>query len=206
MARKNNPYFDDFIKMINFSYQAAEHLQASLQDYRADTLEEQRRAMHQIENQEDELKHSMMNRLMKEFVPPIDRADIINLSNGLDDITDKIEDILIRLYMYNIKKIRPAALVYAEIIVRSCKTLQQALAEFPNFRKSNSLMNMLIEINSIEEEGDRLYVEAVRELYEKGDDSIEISSWSKLFDLFEECCDACEHAADVMEIIIMKNS
>ena len=206
MAKKDNPYFNDFISMIEFSCKASEHLQSSLKNFNPATLSEQRVAMHKKENAEDKVKHAMMERLVKEFVPPLDREDIATLANEMDDITDKIEDILIRMYMYNVKSIREDAIVFCDIIVRSCKALCKAMNEFPNFRKSKDLVQKIIDVNTMEEEGDEIFVEAMRKLYQTCNDPIEISIWSKLFDLFEQCCDSCEHVANVLEQVIMKNS
>ena len=206
MAKKNSPYFDDFITMVNFSCRAAEYLQTVLKDFDPKTLPQRREAMHEIEHAADEVKHAMMKRLAKEFVTPIDREDIIQMTNELDDVTDKIDDILIRIYMYNIGKLRPAALAFADVIARCCKALQVAMQEFPNFHKSEDLRQALIDVNTMEEEGDTIYIDAMRELYKKCDNPIEVAAWSELYDRLEDCCDACEHVADVMEIIVMKNS
>ncbi len=206
MAKKNSPYFDDLITMVNFSVRAAEYLQTVLEDFKSDTLQQRREAMHEIEHAEDEVKHGMMKRLAKEFVTPIDREDIIRLANELDDVTDKIDDILIRMYMYNVTEIRPAAKTFAEVISQCCKALQVAMVEFPNFHKSTTLKQAIIDVNSMEEEGDVIYIDAVRKLYKKGCDPIEVSVWSDLFDRLEDCCDTCEHVAELMELIVMKNS
>jgi len=206
MAKKDNPYFQDFITMIEFSCQAAEYLEETLQSFNPDTLPQKREDMHKIEHAADEVRHTLMRRLVKEFVPPINREDIIKLSGDLDTITDKIEDILIRIYMYNVKTILPDALLFANIIVRCCRALQQAVVEFPDSRKSKVLVPKIIEVNTIEEEGDAIYVEAVRRLYESGVDPVEKAVWSTLFDLFEDCCDVCEHVADGLGSIVMNNA
>lgn len=206
MAKKKAPYFDDFVEMMEVSVQAAEFLQATLLDFDPAILEEKCEEMHEIENRGDYLKHEMMNRLLKEFITPIDREDIVAMAGGLDDITDKIEDVLLRLRMYNITEIPEAAKTYAGIIIRACQKLGEAMKEFSNFRKSTTLQELIIEINSIEEEGDRLYVETVSELFRKEKNPIAITAWSKLFDLMEDCCDCCEHVADVIEVTMMKNS
>jgi uncharacterized protein Yka (UPF0111/DUF47 family) len=203
---KSNPYYDDFIKMIAFSCQAAGHLRASLENFSHENLDGQRATMHEIEHAEDMVRHDLMRRLVREFVTPIDREDIIALANELDEVTDKIEDILIRMYMYNIRDVRPAALAFAEVIENCTKALQRAMAEFPNFHKSTTLREAIIEVNTLEESGDKIYVDAVRELYEGGVDPVEVIAWSELFDRFEDCCDVCEHVANTMEIIVMKNS
>lgn len=206
MSKKNSPYFDDFIAMAEFSCQAADYLHKVMTDYRPDTLEQRREEMHQIEHTADAAKHSMMARLNKEFVTPIDREDIIQLANELDNVTDKIDDILIRMYMYNIKTVRPVAIVFTDVIVRCCQALRTAILEFQNFHKSTTLIPAIIEVNTAEEEGDTLYIDAVRDLYQNVSDPIEVTAWSELFDRLEDCCDACEHVADSLEIIALKNS
>lgn len=205
MAKKDNPYFNDFISMIELSCKAAEFLQRSIKNYDPETLSEQRITMHKIENEEDQLKHAMTERLMKEFVPPIDREDIATLSHELDNITDKIENVLLRMYMYDIRHIREEAFMFSDIILRCCNTLREAMIEFPNFRKSKILPQKIVEVNAMEEEGDELYIEAMHKLYKECDEPITLAIWSKLFDLFEQSCDACEHVANMIERVIMKN-
>ncbi len=203
---KTSPYFDDFIKMIDLSCRAAELLKASLDDFNPETLPARRAAMHEIEHAEDEVRHEMLRRLAREFVTPIDREDIIALANEMDDITDNIEDILIRMYMYNVKSVRPEAIRFADVIVGCTKALQQAMTEFPNFHKSTTLKKSIIAVNTMEESGDVIYVDAVRTLYESGSNPLEVSAWSELFDRLEDCCDICEHVANTMEVIVMKNT
>lgn len=206
MAKKNSPYFEDFITMSKFSCAAAEYLQSVLNDFKPEALPECMDAMHEIEHAEDEVKHRIMHKLVKEFITPIDREDIVQLANVLDDVTDTIDDILIRMYMYNVKAVRPAALQFADVIVRCCNALHASMKAFSNFHKSTAIMQDIINVNSMEEEGDAIYIGAVRELYETCLDPIEVIAWSELFDRLEDCCDACEHVADAMASIVLKNS
>ena len=206
MAKKINPYFQDFITMIEFSCQAAKYLETVLKEFDPETLPQQRTDMHAIEHAADQVRHTLMQRLAKEFVPPIDREDIAKLADDLDDITDKIEDILIRIYMYNVKTILPDAVSFSDVIVRCCEALRQTMIEFPDARKSKLLTQKIIEVNTIEEEGDAIYIKAVRRLYESNLGPTETAVWSTLFDLLEECCDACEAVADGLGNIIMNNA
>ena len=206
MAKKNSPYFEDFITMVGFSVKAAEYLQTVLTDFDANTLSVKRKEMHDIEHAEDNIRHGMMKRLVKEFVTPIDREDIIQLANVLDTVTDTIDDILTRMYIYNIKEVRPAALKFGEVIVRCCKALQTAMIEFPNFQKSKTLLQAIIEVNNMEEEADALYVDVMHELYQNDPDPKNVIVWSELYEQLEDCCDACEDAADMVQIIVMKNA
>lgn len=206
MAKKKTPYFDDFIKMAEVSCRAAAFLKGALTDFQPDQLAQQCIDMHHMENEEDMMKHDMMARISKEFITPIDREDIIEMANELDDVTDKIEDILIRIRMYNVREIREDAFGYLDIIERSCGKMLEAMKEFPNFRKSATLTDAIIAVNTIEEEGDGLYIKAVHKLFRNEKDPIAIVAWSNIFDLMEDCCDACEDVANTMEVVRMKNS
>lgn len=206
MAKKKVSYFDDFITMMESSCKAADYLHQALLDFDPATLDDHCATMHIIENDEDTIKHGIMAKLVKEFITPIDREDIIEMANELDDVTDAIEDILIHIRMYNITEIRRDALDYVDIIIRSCNTLLEAIKEFPNFHKSKVLKDNIIAINTIEEEGDKLYIKAVSELFKTEKDPIAILAWNNVFDLLEDCCDSCENVADTMEMVMMKNS
>ena len=206
MAKKDSLYFKDFVSMIEISCRAAEHLQTSLKEFSPDQVQKRRSEIHEIENEADRLKHEMMERLVKEFIPPIDREDIVSLVHRLDDITDKIEDVFIHVYMFDVRKILPDALLMADVIVRCCQALKVAMVEFPNFHKSRVLSQKIIDVNTMEGEADLIYIEAIRKLYTTDGDPTEIYVWTKLFRLFEDCCDACEDAADELETVVLKNS
>ena len=151
-------------------------------------------------------KHEMMAVLVKAFITPIEREDIILLSQSIDEVTDKIEDVLIRIYINNVQQIRPEALAFIKVIIRCCEALKEVMEEFADFRKSKTLHGLIIEINALEEEGDRLFIESMRRLHAEVTDPIEIIAWREIYVYLEKCCDACEHVADVVESVIMKNT
>ena len=102
--------------------------------------------------------------------------------------------------------VKPDAVAFARLLIRCCEVTKTALEEFPNFRKSKKLKELLIEISDLEEEGDRQFIQAMRTLHTDGSDAIEIIAWREIYIYLEKCADACEHVADVMESIVMKNS
>lgn len=207
MAKKQgNNYFEMFVNMVDYCCQAAEYLHGSLEKFAPELLQEQIKEMHAIEHRADIAKHDMMRKLVKEFITPIERDDIIELSVCIDDVTDAVEDVLLKMYMYNIRSLQPEAIEFSSIIEQCCKALQKALLEFHNFKKSSTIHDMLVEINRLEEVGDRLYSEAVRRLYTTGGDPLQVLAWTETYRRMEHCCDACEHAADVIESVIMQNS
>lgn len=204
--KQGNFYFDKLSISAGYSCAAAELLDKILVNFSTDHLEEKLSEMHSIEHAADIDKHLMMSRLIHEFITPIEREDIIQLSQELDDITDQVEEILRCIYMYNIRSIRPEALEFSKLVIQACTALKKAFDELPNFKKSAELKKHIIEINRIENIGDSMYTQVIRKLYTTLTDSMEILSWVKIFDLFENCFDSCEHVANSIERVVFKNS
>jgi hypothetical protein len=207
MSRKNDyNYFEAFAKVSKFSLNSAEILHKTLANFNPSEIATKVKEMHHIEHSADIAKHEIMDHLVKEFLPPIEREDITSLSQEIDDVTDSVEDVLLFISMFNIQKIRPEILKFTELIARTCKSMDEAVAEFKNFRSSKKLKDKIIEINRLEEDGDELYVEMVHNLYRTSTDPIELMTWTEIMHRLELCCDNCEDVADVIEGIVMKNS
>lgn len=207
MARKNElNYFETFVKGVDYACRAAEMLRDNLRNYDPASLPDRMKELHEIEHAADIGKHEMMGRLARDFITPIEREDIMELANKIDDVTDSIEDVLMRAYMFNIKTVREESHAFSEVIVTCCAALKKMLEEFHNFHKSSVIKDLIIDINKLEEDGDRIYTQSVHHLYATCTDPVEIIAWTELFDRFEKCCDLCEDVADVVESVIMKNT
>lgn len=207
MAKKQDLfYFENFIACAEDSCEAAQMLKETLQDFNPEELKEKLDELHEIEHRADMKKHDMLDHLAKEFLPPIEREDIVLLSQNIDNITDKVEDVMLRLYMNNVKEIEPNAVSMTDTIIRCCDAVKELLEEFSNFKKSKNLKHLVIRINDLEEEADRMFIESVRALYVEGDSPLKIIAWRDIYIYLERCADACEHVADVVESVVMKNS
>ncbi len=203
---RGNDYFDIFVTMGDYACKTAQALQKIIENFDPDDLEDKLAALHEIEHAADEEKHTLMEKLAKEFIAPIEREDILRMASQLDDVVDGIEDILIIMYMYNVRKILPEANEFMKIIIQSCSATMTTLKEFRNFKKSKSIKDSIIEINRLEETGDKLYSDAMRRLYQSGSDPVEIMAWTEVYSRMERCTDACEHTANLVEEVIMKNT
>jgi predicted phosphate transport protein (TIGR00153 family) len=207
MARKKGEtYFDTFVELVGYSCKAAELLKEILNDFDSEMLPQKMKEMHEIEHSGDEARHRMIRRLAKEFITPIEREDIMAMADSIDTVTDTIEDVLMRMYMYNISQVTEHALKMTDVIVKCCNTLKTALNEFSNFRKSTKLHELVVEVNRLEEEGDVLFMEATRKLYVECKDYRELAAWDTTYHYLEKCCDSCEDVANAIESVIMKNS
>lgn len=204
--KKSNDYFEMLVELIGYSCEAASLLDETICNFRVNELDEKIKDMHKIEHDADIKKHELINKLSKEFITPIERGDIIELSSEIDNITDDIEDVLVRIYMFNISVMREEALEFSKLIVRICNETSTLIKEFRNFKKSSDINKLIININDLEEEGDRLYTKGMKNFYSNIMDPIKLITWKDTFEYFEKCCDACEHVADAVESVVMKNS
>ena len=162
--------------------------------------------MHAIEHEADMLKHDMMERLGREFMTPIELEDLVALSQELDNVVDCIDDVMQRVYIHNITAMRDDVGEFTALLVRCVEALCGAVGELSNFRKSETIRPAIVDVNSLESEADALYLKAMRRLYTTERDPITVLSWTHLYEGLENCFDACEHASDVIESVIMKNS
>lgn len=207
MGRKHDyNYFEAFVSLVDYSCTASNILHQTLNDFNVSALPEKLHAMHNVEHEADVAKHDLMHELAHAFITPIEREDIVLLAHALDDVTDAIEDVLIRIYIFNITAIPDEAFEFSQIIIDCCNALKKAMEEFSNFKKPDKLYESIIEINRLEEDGDRMYMDVIRTLYVSCKDPIKVMSWTEIYDRLEKCCDTCEHAANLVEGVIMKNS
>ena len=206
MAKGDKFYFENFVASTELSKKAANYLVECLKNYDANNIEQMLEKMHEIEHNADVKKHEMNEALAKAFVTPVDREDLDMLSHQLDDVVDLIEEVLQKFYIYDIKKIDAPAVDFAKNIVRACEILCKIMNEFENFKKSKELRPLIIELNDVEEECDKLYLTSMRALTKRSTDVLETVSWRKIYESLEACADACEHVSECVGSVIMKNT
>lgn len=205
--KRTYDYFEKFIEMSSICTETAHFLSDILVDYDSTKLKEAKDEIHILENKADVIKYEILNRLAIEFIPPLDREDIIDLTRSLDKVVDNIEDILLGLYMFRVKDLSPEILEFAALIQSGSQILEELIIEFENFKKSTSIKEKVMEINEIEEKGDRLYASAMRILYDysRPFDPRTVITWTRLFDRLESTVDSIEKVAGNIESIVLKN-
>ncbi|MDO4733577.1 MAG: DUF47 family protein, partial [Bacillota bacterium] len=181
MAKKeSNYYYETFTKCAGYACEAAVLLQSCIRNYDPKNAKMYQDKVHSIEHTADGVRHELMERLMKEFLPPIEREDIVELSRAIDGVVDSIEDVLQGLYMYNVMAFRPEVKELGEVIFRSCQAMKDMVAELHRFHKSTLMREKIIEINALEEEADRLFNEALHRLYTEEKEPIYFISWNTM--------------------------
>ena len=206
MAKGDKFYFENFVACAELSKEAAAFLVNCLENYDPKNIEKMLEEMHKIEHSADLKKHEMNEALAKAFVTPVDREDLDMLSQNMDHVTDKLEEVMQKFYIYNIQAVIPSIVEFAKTIVRSCDLLCSLMAEFENFKRSKKIRDYIIKLNDVEEECDRLYLKSIRELTLTSSDVLTTISWREIFECFESCADACEHVSECVGSVIMKNT
>ena len=132
--------------------------------------------------------------------------DIFSVAENIDKMTNAIENVAFRLWMFNIKEIRSDMHEFIDLIGNCCDKITEIIAEFKNFKKSTLLKGLVVKLNDLEEHGDRLYIQAVRKLSTEDISTRDVIEWRDVYRNFENCFDAAETVADNIESATMKNS
>ena len=207
MAKKRFDYFDAFIKQIDIAEEEAEVLIEAIEGFTtSEALVSILEKAHEIEHRGDEMNHEILTNVAVDFITPIDREDIIELAQDLDDIIDLIEGTIQRFYMFDVKAMEPRAIEFAVIIKKSLKALHKSITSFREFKKIKKIRAMVEDVNQLEEQADVMYLETIRHLFTDGDvEDVRVRIWSRLFEHLEKTVDACEVVADTMSTITLKN-
>ena len=160
------------------------------------------REIKELEHEGDRFTHEVIDLLNRTFITPFDRDDMYRLITVLDDICDHIDDAAEKITGYGVREIRSQATAQAHVIHRSASKLREAIAELEGFKDSR---RVLIELRELEDEGDRIALQAISELFNGGTDAITLVRWKDIHESLEEAVNACENAADVLEAILVKN-
>lgn len=207
MSKKQDSFFfDHFIECAEYSCKSIELLETIVTDFNIDKVTEYTARMHELEHAGDLKKHEITSALVKTFITPIDREDIVSVSQNIDDLTDKIEDVLIRIYCNRVTQMRPDVIELVRVVHKCCDEVLAMLHEFSRFKKSKSLKEHIININTLEEEADKLYISCMYNLHDSSNDALQIIAWRDIYTYLENCADTTEHIADIVESVAMKNS
>lgn len=204
LSPKNDKFFDLFIKYSDIILKSGEMLKAYMED--PSSTEEKFQAIKDVEHEGDEMLHVILGELSDSFITPIDREDIHAIGNKMDDILDFVEQAASRYVMYNVKQSRQQAIIMANLVEQSTKTIKTVMSEFKNMKKNNNLTKGINDINAIENEGDVTFRRAVRELFDNKESTLEIIVWKDIYECLENILDACEHVANIVEGVVMKHA
>jgi uncharacterized protein len=201
LVPRDRVFFDLFNKAGQNTLRAARQLKDMLQQWPDD--KGLAREILLAEQEGDKITHEIVQRVQTTFVTPLDGGDIYALATQLDDIVDYIDETADFLGLYKIEAPMEQSLAMADVLVESCEQLAAALEHLRGFK---DLEPYFIEIHRLENDGDRLYRDAVASLFANGIDPMVVIRWKDIFTVLERAVDACETAAHIIEGIVIKNA
>jgi predicted phosphate transport protein (TIGR00153 family) len=151
----------------------------------------------------DRITHDIIQRLNQTFVTPIDREDIYALASALDDVVDYTEEVSDYLGLYKIEAPMSQAQDLAHVLHAAARQISEAMPRLRGFR---DISHYTVEINRLENDGDRITREAIASLFDNGIDPMVVIRWKDIFERLEEAIDATERVANILEGIVIKNS
>ena len=201
---RDEKFFDLFRAQAANVVEGARLLKDLLEDYT--DVEQKRMKIEKTESVGDEIAHKIMEKLNTTFITPMDREDIHALTSALDDILDYINGTAQRLQLYRVSSITPDAITLANVILRAAEETEALTDSMENYKDIKNLKSRWIEVNRLENEGDKVSRDAIAGLFENETDPIEVIKWKELYEHLETAIDKCEDAANIVEAVVLKNA
>ena len=201
-APRDRAYFELFEEAGRNVMLAAQLLERLLVNY-PDSRELAAQIL-ECEHEGDRITHDIIDRLNHTFVTPIDREDILALASGLDDIVDYTEEVADYLGLYGIEAPMDQAISLARVLNAACREIAKAVPLLRGFKPEIS--EHTVEINRLENDGDRITREAVASLFDARIDPMVVIRWKDIFERLENAIDSTERAAYILEGIVIKNA
>jgi predicted phosphate transport protein (TIGR00153 family) len=156
-----------------------------------------------IEHACDGRTRSIIDRLNRTFVTPLDREDIHALAISLDDVMDAIDAAAAVIRLYKITAVRLHAKRLAEIICESADRITEALSILE--KQSQGVLELAARVNQLEREADRVHQDAIVSLFDEEPDPIAVIKWKEIFDFLEAATDRCEDVGNLLEGVVVKH-
>jgi hypothetical protein len=198
---REESFYDLFEKAAGNLSEGARLLMKLLTDF--DDPESSHAEIRQREHEGDEITHQIIRALNTTFVTPFDREDIHRLASNIDDILDAIEAVSDLLVLHRIEQVLPEMRQLGEVLSRAADQVQLAMAELRGFA---GLDKYWVEINRLENEGDRVYRKTVAHLFSGEYKAMDVLKWKDLVDQLEAAIDGCEDVANTLESIVLKHA
>ncbi len=159
--------------------------------------------MRDAEHQADESTHAIIRRVNTTFITPFDREDIYSLASGLDDVMDFMEEAVDLVLLYEVDSLPSELANQVEVLQRCSELTAEAM---PRLKTMKDLEEYWIEINRLENAGDKSYRRILAKLFSGKYEALEVLKLKDVVDSLEAAIDAFEKVANIVEQIAVKES
>src|SRR5205085_2754306 len=126
-----------------------------------------------LEIEADELCHKLYEELDRNFVTPIDREDLGQLTKALDDVVDNMEHAAAFATLYRFERLTDPMRQLIRITVQAATELERAVGMLRKFGDPD-LMRATVAVHTLENEADTVYRRAIEDLFANGLDAREL--------------------------------
>jgi predicted phosphate transport protein (TIGR00153 family) len=159
--------------------------------------------MRKAEHEADETTHALFKRVNTTFVTPFDREDIYRLGSGLDDVMDMMDEVVDLILLYEVKVLPPELSQQVDVLQRCAELTAAAM---PGLKTPQKLEEYWIEINRLENTGDKFHRRILAKLFSGEFKTIEVLKLKDIEEALEGAIDAFERVANIVEQIAVKES
>jgi uncharacterized protein len=197
-------FFDYFEEASKNLVEGAALLKKLMDDYH--DVDEVQAQMTEIEHRGDFIVHEITNLLPKTLITPIDSDDIQRLIFAIDDSVDALHAAITRLSIYQVAEVKKPARRLAALILEGANELDLAIKGLRDKNMYGQVRERIVQINTIENNGDRVLEDALRSLVSRREDIYEFIIWKEIYELLEQTTDCLEDAGDVIQRVLIANA
>ncbi len=197
---REEAFFDLFQQAASNMIEGSRQLKELMENF--EHASERVKQIKDIEHQGDTLTHDIVRKLNKTFITPIDREDIHDLASRLDDILDEVDSVADRFLVFKVSQPTEPAIKLANILYQSAIAVGQGIDLLS--QGNMDMKECSIQVNSLENDADRVSRDAISNLFELEKDPIAVIKWKEIYETFEKGTDSCEDVANVLERIALK--
>lgn len=159
--------------------------------------------MRDAEHAADETTHRIIKQVNSTFVTPFDREDIYSLASGLDDIMDMMDEAVDLVLLYE-PSVLPKELSDQVEVIQRCAEV--TFAAMPRLKSMADLSEFWIEINRLENQGDKIFRRQLASLFSGQYQPLDVLKLKDIVTSLEGAIDAFEKIANTVEQIAVKES
>jgi predicted phosphate transport protein (TIGR00153 family) len=157
----------------------------------------------ELEHQADFITHEVMSQLHKTFITPLDREDIANLIQRMDDVMDYMEEASTAMRIYRIPKPRQRAVEVARLMPKMTRLIEESVQLLAD-GNLKAILPITVKINDIENEADSIFRAAMAEIFDEEANPADIIKWREIYSDLEDATDSGEDVANVLEGVVLK--
>jgi predicted phosphate transport protein (TIGR00153 family) len=202
LVPRETKFYDMFAEVSANLTQGARLVVEMLHDFKDIPARVQK--LKDIEHRGDDMTHAIITKLNQTFITPFDREDIHKLASSLDDVLDYLNSAGDRLVLYKIEGAPPEAEKLAELVVKQCEELHNAVKNLE--KHDHVVLQHCVEVNRLENEADTVSRRAIGRLFDQERDPIALIKLKELYEVLETATDKAEDAANVLESVVLKSA